>query len=105
MFGQEDAAKMNAVEIEEAIPALAELPFDNAEFPFQFLSAFGNEEIAIKRLRRGESNKSGIGGSLPRTDPRKTSSVKRKSRSRPIAASAAVAWPGVRAIAATVLTR
>jgi hypothetical protein len=33
---------MNAVEIEEAISALAERPFDAAEFPFDFLQAFGN---------------------------------------------------------------
>ena len=30
---------MNAVEIEEAISALAEQPFDAAEFPFAFLQA------------------------------------------------------------------
>ena len=34
---------MNAVEIEEAISALAELPFDAEEFPFAFLLAFGNK--------------------------------------------------------------
>ena len=30
---------MNAVEIEEAVSALAEQPFDPAEFPFAFLQA------------------------------------------------------------------
>lgn len=30
---------MNAVEIEQAITALAENPFDNANFPFTFLEA------------------------------------------------------------------
>ncbi|KUO58145.1 MAG: lactate dehydrogenase [Alphaproteobacteria bacterium BRH_c36] len=55
---------MNAVEIEEAISALAEQPFDPAEFPFQFLEAFGNKETTIRRLRKGESNKSDIGGVL-----------------------------------------
>ncbi|MBX3429320.1 MAG: lactate dehydrogenase, partial [Hyphomonadaceae bacterium] len=55
---------MNAVEIEEAISALAERPFDAAEFPFAFLEAFGNKETTIKRLRKGESNKSDIGGVL-----------------------------------------
>ncbi len=55
---------MNAVEIEEAISALAEQPFDAAEFPFQFLEAFGNKATTIKRLRKGESNKSNIGGVL-----------------------------------------
>lgn len=35
---------MNAVEIEEAVSALAERPFDAEEFPFAFLQAFGNKE-------------------------------------------------------------
>lgn len=34
---------MNAVEIEEAITALAAEPFDAAEFPYAFLEAFGSE--------------------------------------------------------------
>ena len=56
--------QMNAVEIEEAISALAEQPFDAAEFPFAFLQAFGNKETTLKRLRKGESNKSDVGGVL-----------------------------------------
>src|ERR1035438_5128499 len=55
---------MKAVEIEEAISALAEQPFDAEEFPFAFLQAFGNKETTIKRLRKGESNKSDLGGVL-----------------------------------------
>ncbi len=55
---------MNAVEIEEAISALAEQPFDVDEFPFSFLEAFGNKETTIKRLRSGSSNKSDIDGVL-----------------------------------------
>jgi MmeI, DNA-methyltransferase domain/MmeI, N-terminal domain/MmeI, helicase spacer domain len=55
---------MNAVEIEEAISALAEQVFDPAEFPFAFLQAFGNKETTIKRLRAGTSNKSDVGGIL-----------------------------------------
>jgi hypothetical protein len=55
---------MNAVEIEEAISRLAEQPFDAAEFPFAFLQAFGNKETTLKRLRKGESNKSDLGGVL-----------------------------------------
>src|ERR1700730_12495863 len=55
---------MNAVEIEEAISVLAEQPFDAEEFPFAFLQAFGNKETTIKRLRKGESNKSDLGGVL-----------------------------------------
>ncbi|CCD95148.1 putative DNA methylase [Bradyrhizobium sp. ORS 375] len=55
---------MNAVEIEEAISALAEQPFDAAEFPYAFLQAFGNKEATLKRLRKGETNKSDLGGVL-----------------------------------------
>ena len=55
---------MNTVEIEEAISALAELPFDGEEFPFAFLQAFGNKATTIKRLRSGSSNKSDQGGVL-----------------------------------------
>jgi hypothetical protein len=55
---------MNVVEIEEAISALTERPFDAGEFPFAFLEAFGNKETTLKRLRRGESNRSDLGGVL-----------------------------------------
>src|SRR6185437_15203792 len=55
---------MNAAEIEEAISKLAEQPFDPAEFPYLFLQAFGNKETTLKRLRKGESNKSDLGGVL-----------------------------------------
>ena len=55
---------MNAVEIEEAISALAEQPFDSVEFPFDFLQAFGNKDTTLKRLRSGASNKSDLGGVL-----------------------------------------
>src|SRR3979490_2369438 len=55
---------MNAVEIEEAISALAEQPFDAQEFPYAFLQAFGNRETTVKRLRKGETNKSDLGGVL-----------------------------------------
>jgi hypothetical protein len=55
---------MNAVEIEEAISALAAEPFDAGEFPFAFLQAFGNKETTLKRLRKGESNKSDRSGVL-----------------------------------------
>jgi hypothetical protein len=55
---------MNAVEIEEGISALAERPFDAGEFPFAFLQAFGNKETTLKRLRKGESNRSDLGGVL-----------------------------------------
>ncbi len=51
---------MNAVEIEEALSTLAEKPFDAAEFPFQFLEAFGNRETTLKRLRKGDSNASDL---------------------------------------------
>lgn len=55
---------MNAVEIEEAISVLAEQAFDANEFPFAFLQAFGNKETTLKRLRKGETNKSDLGGVL-----------------------------------------
>ncbi len=55
---------MNAVEIEEAISALAEQPFAPDIFPYAFLEAFGNKETTIKRLRAGASNKSDVGGIL-----------------------------------------
>ena len=55
---------MNAVEIEQAISDLAEAPFNPEEFPFAFLQAFGNKETTLKRLRKGESNKSDLGGVL-----------------------------------------
>ena len=35
---------MNAVEIEAALSDLACQPFDAAEFPFAFLTAFGNKD-------------------------------------------------------------
>lgn len=55
---------MNAVEIEEAVSALAEKPFDPSEFPYEFLLAYGNRETTIKRLRDGTTNKSDVGGLL-----------------------------------------
>lgn len=57
---------MNAVEIEEAVSALAGQPFDAAEFPYAFLQAFGRKETELKRLRAGHSNKSDLGGVLQR---------------------------------------
>lgn len=41
---------MNAVEIEQAISALAEQPFDPAGFAYAFLEAFGNKETESPRL-------------------------------------------------------
>ena len=41
---------MNAVEIEEAVSKLAEAPFDPEAFPYDFLDAFGNKEVTLKRL-------------------------------------------------------
>jgi hypothetical protein len=55
---------MNAVEIEQAITELAQLPFDAPEFPFAFLEAFGNKSTPLKRLRSGSTNKSDLGGVL-----------------------------------------
>lgn len=42
---------MNAVEIEEAVSDLVLQPFDVAEFPFQFITAFGAKKATVDRLR------------------------------------------------------
>ena len=55
---------MNPVEIEEAVSALASAPFDRAEFPYQFLTAFGNKTTTIQRLRAGSTNASDIDGGV-----------------------------------------
>ncbi|WP_292980231.1 class I SAM-dependent DNA methyltransferase [Nitrosomonas sp.] len=55
---------MNAVEIEQAITSLANAAFDRENFPYDFLAAFGNKDITLKRLRAGVSNKSDLGGVL-----------------------------------------
>lgn len=55
---------MNAVEIEEAVSRLAEMPFDSATFPFAFLEAFGNKETTLKRLQSGSSNQSDLPGGV-----------------------------------------
>lgn len=57
---------MNAVEIEEAISTLAEQQFSPEEFPFAFLQAFGAKETTLRKLRKGESNRSDMGGVLQR---------------------------------------
>lgn len=60
---------MNAVEIEQAVSDLADLPFDKAEFPYSFLAAFGNKDVTLKRLRSGDNNKSDVpGGVLQRNN-------------------------------------
>ena len=59
---------MNAVEIEEAVSALAAQPFEAGEFPFAFLQSFGNRATTIKRLRSGASNSSDVGGVLQRNN-------------------------------------
>jgi hypothetical protein len=51
---------MNAVEIEAAVSELAAQPFDPTEFPFAFLAAFDRKETTLKRLRKGDSNKSDV---------------------------------------------
>jgi hypothetical protein len=62
---------MNAVEIEEAVSRLAEAPFDQEDFPFAFLEAFGNKETTLKRLKSksSSSNQSDLlGGVLQRNN-------------------------------------
>jgi hypothetical protein len=55
---------MNAVEIEEAVSELAAAPFDPAEFPFAFLTAFGNKATTVNRLRTPSLNKSDVAGGV-----------------------------------------
>jgi len=55
---------LNPVEIEQAISALAEQPFDVATFPYAFLEAFGNKATTIQRLKSGNTNKSDIEGGV-----------------------------------------
>ena len=59
---------MNAVEIEEAVSRLAELPFDAESFPYAFLEAFGNKATTIQRLKNGSTNQSDMGGVLQRNN-------------------------------------
>lgn len=61
---------MNAVEIEEAVSQLAEVPFDPEAFPFAFLKAFGNKPTTIKKLKskKSSSNHSDLGGVLQRSN-------------------------------------
>lgn len=59
---------MNAVEIEEAVSDLVLQPFDAAEFPFQFITAFGAKKATIDRLRKGDTNQSDVGGVLQRNN-------------------------------------
>ncbi|MFN2977604.1 MULTISPECIES: GIY-YIG nuclease family protein [Terriglobus] len=55
---------MNAVEIEAAVTDLAAEQFNALEFPFQFLAAFDKKETTLKRLRKGDSNKSDVVGGV-----------------------------------------
>ncbi len=59
---------MNAVEIEEAVSALADQPFQPDEFPYAILEAFGNKDTTLRRLRSGNTNKSDVGGVLQRNN-------------------------------------
>lgn len=59
---------MNAVEIEAAVSELAEAPFDATEFCYSFLTAFGNKDTTIARLRSGNTNKSDIPGAVLQTN-------------------------------------
>ena len=55
---------MNAVEIEAAVSDLASAPYDASDFPFQFLAAFDKKETTLKRLRKGDTNKSDVPGAV-----------------------------------------
>ena len=43
-------------------------PFDPAEFPFQFITAFGAKKTTVDRLRKGDSNQSDVAGVLQRNN-------------------------------------
>jgi hypothetical protein len=55
---------MNAVEIEEAVSALAEAPFNAQTFPYDFLQAFGLNDAGIRKLKSGDTNKSDLPGGV-----------------------------------------
>jgi hypothetical protein len=55
---------VNAVEIEEAISELASVAFEAGEFPFAFLTAFGNRQVTVQRLRAGSGNASDVAGGV-----------------------------------------
>lgn len=57
---------MNAVEIAEAVSALARQPFDADEFPYAILRAFGRKDVELKRLRK--NNTSDVAGGVLRRD-------------------------------------
>jgi hypothetical protein len=87
---------MNAVEIEQEVSKLAEQPFDPAEFPYDFLIAFGNKDTTITRLRKGDSNSSDVAGGvlqknnihLAVCEPGRVGEMLGKLRSSPKTASA-----------------
>ncbi len=62
--------RMNAVEIEEAVSDLVQQPFDAAEFPYQFITAFGAKKATVDRLRatKNGTNQSDVGGVLQRNN-------------------------------------
>jgi hypothetical protein len=62
--------RMNAVEIEEAVSDLVQQPFDAAEFPFRFITAFGAKKATVDRLRAAKNgtNQSDVGGVLQRNN-------------------------------------
>jgi hypothetical protein len=45
-------------------------PFNGAEFPYAFLTAFGNKGATIKRLRKGDTNASDVPGGVLQVDYR-----------------------------------
>ena len=55
---------MNAVEIADAVADLAAAPFDATEFPYQFLKAFDKKETQLKRLKKGDTNRSDVPGGV-----------------------------------------
>lgn len=51
---------MNAVEIEVAVSELAAQPYARADFPYQFLTAFGFKDTTVNKLRATAANTSDV---------------------------------------------
>ena len=51
---------MKTTEIADAVQELTEKPFAPDDFAYDFLRAFGADDVTIKRLRTGNSNKSDV---------------------------------------------
>ena len=55
---------MNIVEIEEAVSALAEKPFDPDTFFFELAAAYDAPPVTIARLKKGDTGQSDVNGAI-----------------------------------------